>query len=127
MSKDTHTHGHQTHQVINREVLIGLLCAQAGAIFLNFSVLPYWLFVASIIIFIWRLQILRGRWPFPNAIVRAIIVVASVAAIIGTYEQWYNLEPMVALLALSFVLILLEVNHQRDAIKVVFVGYFVVF
>ena len=124
MSKDTHTHGHQTHQVINREVLTSLLCAQAGAIFLNFSVLPYWLFVASIIIFIWRLQILRGRWPFPNAIVRAIIVVASVAAIIGTYEQWYNLEPMVALLALSFVLILLEVNHQRDAIKVVFVGYF---
>ncbi len=31
---------------------------------------------------------------------------------------------LVALLALSFVLILLEVNHQRDAIKVVFVGYF---
>jgi transglutaminase-like putative cysteine protease len=116
---------HQTQQVINREVLIGLLFAQAGAIFLNFSMLPYWLFIVSTLVFIWRIQILRGKWSFPNSIVRTVIVVASIVAIVNTYDQWYSLEPMVTLLALSFVLILLEVNNQREAIKVVFIGYFV--
>jgi transglutaminase-like putative cysteine protease len=124
-TKDTKKKTHQAQQVINREVVIGLLFAQAGAITLNFSMLPYWLFVVSFMVFIWRIQILRGQWPFPNSFVRTGIAVASIVAIVGTYEQWYNLEPMVTLLALSFVLILLEVNNQRNAIKVVFIGYFV--
>jgi transglutaminase-like putative cysteine protease len=123
--KGTKKQTHQTQQVINREVLIGLLFAQAGAISLNFSMLPYWLFIVSIMVFIWRIQILRGQWPFPNSIVRTVIAVGAIVAIVGTYDQWYNLEPMVTLLALSFVLILLEVNNHRDAIKVVFIGYFV--
>jgi transglutaminase-like putative cysteine protease len=115
----------QVNQTINREVLIGLLFAQAGAILLNFSMLPVWLFIVAVIVFIWRIQIIRGRWPFPNSAIRAVIVLVSIVAITSTYKQWFNLEPMVTLLALAFVLILLEVNNQRDAIKVVFIGYFV--
>ncbi len=85
--KGTKKQTHQTQQVINREVLIGLLFAQAGAISLIFSMLPYWLFIVSIIVFIWRIQILRGQWPFPNSIVRTVIAVAAIVAIVGPRSE----------------------------------------
>lgn len=116
----------QPEQTINRQVLIGLLCAQASAVLINAAVLPAWLFTVAIIIFIWRLQILRKQWAFPNFFVRIGLVAVSIAAISLTYKQWYYLEPMVILLTLSFLLKLLEVSNKRDAILLVFVGYFVV-
>jgi transglutaminase-like putative cysteine protease len=124
-SKSSQEQVFQVKQFVNREMLIGLLFAQAGAIFINFSILPYWLFAVAIVIFIWRVQILRGQWALPNFIVRTVLVVVSIVAIIGSYKQWFNLEPMVTLLVLSFLLKLLEVNNKRDAIILVFVGYFV--
>ncbi len=113
-------------QTINRQVLISLLFAQASAVLINAAILPLWLFAVAVVIFIWRLQILRNQWRFPNFFVRTSLVVISIAAITLTYKQWYNLEPMVILLTLSFLLKLLEVSNKRDAILLVFVGYFVV-
>ncbi len=115
----------QPEQTVNRQVLTGLLFAQASAVLINSAILPLWLFAVAFIIFVWRLQILRNHWSFPNSLVRTALVVISVVAISLTYKEWYHLEPMVILLTLSFLLKLLEVNNKRDALLLVFVGYFV--
>ena len=72
------------------------------------------------------MQIYRYRWSFPNRFARASLVLFSIAAVVSHYkQQWYALEPMVTLLIIAFVLKLLELRRQRDALVLVFVGYFV--
>ena len=110
---------------VNRQSLLGLLFAQAGAVLLHLQRLPLWLVLLAIVVFIWRIQILRGHWSFPNRLIRTGLVVCSVAVMISDYREWYALEPMVALLVVAFLLKLLEVERKRDAVALIFVGFFV--
>jgi transglutaminase-like putative cysteine protease len=110
---------------IGRQVLLGLLFAQAATVLLHWSRLPIWILLLAIVVFIWRVQIFRNQWSFPNRLVRSFLVFASLVAVVSYYREWYALEPMVILLIISFLLKLLEVDRQRDAIVLVFVGYFV--
>ncbi len=110
---------------VNRQSLLGLLFAQGSAVLLHFSQAPIWLLLLAVVVFIWRLQILRSQWSFPNRFVRLCLVIFSMAAVVLYYKEWYALEPMVSLLIIAFLLKLLEVDQQRDALILIFVGYFV--
>lgn len=110
---------------IHRQSFLGLLFAQVGAILLHVQRLPVWLILLSLVVFIWRIQIYRGQWHFPSRIIRSCLVLCSVLSVIGYYREWYALEPMVTLLIMAFLLKLLEVERKRDAVVLIFVGFFV--
>ncbi len=110
---------------VNRQVLLGLLFAQMGAVSLHLQRLPFWLILLTLVVFIWRVQIFRSQWRFPNRIIRVCLVFFSLVAVMGYYREWYALEPMVTLLVIAFLLKLLEVERKRDAVLLVFVGFFV--
>jgi transglutaminase-like putative cysteine protease len=79
----------------------------------------------AVFVFVWRVQIYRNLWSFPNRWIRLALVVLSMGAVIVENQQWYALEPMVMLLIIAYLLKLLEVDKKRDAIILLFVGYFV--
>lgn len=125
-AKSIHTHSSgMIRDYITRQTLLGLLFAQAGAIALHFQRLPIWLILLAAVVFVWRIQIFRSQWAFPSRIVRTALVLCSIAAVIVYYREWYALEPMVTLLVIAFLLKLLEVERKRDAVILIFVGFFV--
>lgn len=113
-----------TDQYIQRQGLLGLLCAQAFTVCLHWSHLPVWLWLLAVVVFVWRMQIYRCEWSFPNRFIRGLLVVFSIAAVIGYFREWYALEPMVILLLIAFLLKLLEVSERRDGIILIYVGLF---
>jgi len=110
---------------VNRQSLLGLLFAQFGAVLLHLQRLPIWLILLALVVFVWRIQIFRNQWSFPNRVIRTLLVLCSVVSVIANYHEWYALEPMVTLLVIAFLLKLLEVERKRDAIVLIFVGFFV--
>lgn len=110
---------------IQRQALLGLLFAQAGAVLLHLQRLPIWLVLLAVVVFIWRIQIFRSQWAFPSRLIRTCLVLCSIAAVIAYYREWYALEPMVTLLVIAFLLKLLEVERRRDGVILTFVGFFV--
>lgn len=113
------------HHFISRQSLLGLLCAQTATLTLHLERLPIWLILLALVVIIWRVQIYRSQWSFPNRWIRLLLSLFSMAAVVGYYPQWYALEPMVSLLIIAFLLKLLEVDTTRDAVVLVFVGFFV--
>ena len=111
---------------LNRQSLLGLLFAQTGAVLLHLQRLPVWLILLAIVVLIWRVQIFRSEWSFPSRFIRTCLVLCSLVAVVGYYREWYALEPMVALLIIAFLLKLIEVEKKRDAVVLIFVGFFVV-
>ncbi len=123
--KSTNTDNTKPIKYVNRQSLLGLLFAQGSAVLLHFSQAPIWLLLLAVVVFVWRLQILRSQWAFPNRFVRLCLVIFSMTAIVLYYKEWYALEPMVSLLVIAFLLKLLEVDQHRDGVILIFVGYFV--
>lgn len=110
---------------IPRHCLTWLLIAQAFLIAPHFSHIPIWILFAWVIIVAWRVQVYRGHWSFPGRWVKFVLVSLCVAALMFEYRRWYGLEPMVGLLVVAFLLKLLEMHQQRDALTVIYIGYFV--
>lgn len=110
---------------IPRNSLLWLLAAQAAVIVphlhhLSVSLIGIWLLVV-----VARLQIYRGVWNYPNFWLKAALVVASLGAVLLGYGKLLALEPMVALLISAFLLKLLEMQRKRDAIVLLYLGFFV--
>ena len=110
---------------IQRQGLLSLLVAQVAVVALHWQRLPLWTLLLTLLVLVWRIQVYRNIWSFPNKSLRLLLLVASVGAIVAWYQQWYALEPMVVLLTVAFLLKLLEVNKIRDALVLIYVGFFV--
>lgn len=110
---------------IPRNSLVWLLAAQALLIVPHLPRLPVWIFLAWLITVIWRIQIFRGIWPFPNRWIKVLIVILCLAGLLSEYSRFFGIEPMVGLLVTAFILKLLEMRLKRDALIVIFLGYFV--
>ena len=87
--------------------------------------LPAWVPAVPLVGLIWRIGIYRGMLGTPGLVVRVLLVMASVAGLGFTFNRLYGLEPMASLLVCAFGLKLLEIRHRRDALVVVYLGYFV--
>ena len=116
---------YQVEDFVSRQGLLALLVAQIATVILHLGRLPIWLILISLVVIIWRVQIYRNLWSFPNRFVRILLVLFSIAAVVTYYREWYALEPMVILLIMAYLLKLLEVDKKRDGVVLVFVGYFV--
>lgn len=110
---------------IPRNSLLWLLAAQVLLIIPHLPRLPIWILLAWFITVAWRVQVFRGIWDFPNRWVKGLLVVLCITGLLSEYGRFFGLEPMVGLLVTAFLLKLLEMRKKRDALIVVFLGYFV--
>ncbi|MBX2807079.1 MAG: DUF3488 and transglutaminase-like domain-containing protein [Cellvibrionaceae bacterium] len=113
------------HCVARPPQLPVLLLVSVSAVSLHLGRLSPVLLLLMAWVLLWRLQIYRGQWAFPRRLWRLALVVSSLAVIVFDYRQWYALEPMVSLLLIAFLLKVLELQSTRDAMVLIFVGFFV--
>jgi protein-glutamine gamma-glutamyltransferase len=110
---------------IPRNSLAWLLAAQVLLILPHLPRLPVWILLAWLTTVVWRVQIFRGIWPFPSRWIKGLIVVLCLTGLLSEYGRFFGIEPMVGLLITAFLLKLLEMRQRRDALMVIFLGYFV--
>ncbi|MCV6622671.1 MAG: DUF3488 and transglutaminase-like domain-containing protein [Cellvibrionaceae bacterium] len=110
---------------IPRPALWWLLIAQAVVILPLMQYLPLWLLVVWAVSVGWRIQVVRGVYGAPKAIVKVPLALSMVAALVLSYGNLFALEPLVALLLLAFCLKLLELRSQRDVLLLLLLGFFV--
>ncbi|MFD1216120.1 transglutaminase TgpA family protein [Microbulbifer celer] len=114
----------QIHSLLPRESLLWIFAAQLAVLLPQFSHLPLWLVGAWCGAVYWRLEVYRGRWEMPGRLVKLAVVTLAVAGLSLTYRRWFALEPMVALLAVSFTLKNIELVSRRDALLSLMLAYF---
>ncbi len=110
---------------IPRHCLGWLLAAQVALIAPHVSRLPIWISFAWAICALWRVQVYRGQWSFPNRWLKTGVVLANLAGIRFSYGSFVGLDPTVALLISCFSFKLAEAATQREAYLLLFLGYFV--
>jgi protein-glutamine gamma-glutamyltransferase len=110
---------------IHRHALIWLFAAFSSVILIHAEHLPLWILLAAIFSMIWQVQRYRGVWPIPGRMVKYGLLALCLAGLFLEYGKSVSLEPMVALLVSTFTLKLLEMEHRRDALLVVFLAFFV--
>lgn len=88
--------------------------------------LPVWLMLVLLVCTAWRLRVLRGHWESPSWAFKGAVMLLGVAALTMSGLDLVSLDTMSSLLLLSFAFKALEVAHRRDALVVVFTGYFLV-
>ncbi|WP_226647933.1 DUF3488 and DUF4129 domain-containing transglutaminase family protein [Microbulbifer variabilis] len=108
-----------------RESLLWIFAAQFVALLPQLSQLPLWIAFAWAFAVYWRLEVFRGRRDLPGRALKLLVIALTVAGLAQSYQRWFALEPMVALLALSFTLKNLELLSRRDAFVSLLLAYFV--
>ncbi|WP_231757790.1 transglutaminase TgpA family protein [Microbulbifer elongatus] len=119
-------HSGQMQTLLPRESLLWVFAAQFVVLLPHFTHLPIWLVFAWGIAVYWRLEVFRGRREIPGRVVKLVAVSLAVAGLAMTYRRWFALEPMVALLAVSFTLKNIELLSRRDALLSLTLAYFLV-
>ncbi len=109
---------------IPRNCFAWLLLALIAVIIPHSLRLPVWESVALVLVLIWRVQLYRGVWTYPNRLVKTVLTIGSAVGLFLQYGTLYGLDPMVALLMISIMLKALEMNKKRDVIVVIFLGFF---
>lgn len=115
----------QFNSLLPRESLLWIFAAQLAALLPHFVRLPIWIVVAWALAVYWRLEVFRGRRELPGRMAKSIAVAIVIVGLVFSYQRWFALEPMVALLAISFTLKNLELITRRDAFVTLLLAYFV--
>lgn len=111
---------------IPRISLIWLLVAQALVIMPHLFHAPLWLVGLWLLCVGWRIQVFRMRLQFPSAWLKAALMLGSGFAVYLSHSSLMGLEAGIALLITAFILKLLEVSSRRDALVLIFLGFFIV-
>ena len=111
---------------ITRISLTWLLVAQALVIIPHLGHLPFWVVVLWLACAGWRVQIFRMRMGYPNGWVRGGLMLGAAAGVFLSRGSLVGLDAGVVLLIAAFILKLLEMRTQRDALVLIFLGFFVV-
>ncbi|WP_295800294.1 DUF3488 and transglutaminase-like domain-containing protein [uncultured Microbulbifer sp.] len=114
----------QLQSLLPRESLLWIFAAQLVVLLPQFTHLPLWLVGAWCLAVYWRLEVFYGRREMPGRLVKLLAVTLAVAGLALTYRRWFALEPMVALLAVSFTLKNIELASRRDALLSLMLAYF---
>ena len=111
---------------IPRNALALLMMAQLAVLLPHMAQLSLWIVGVALFCGFWRTQIFRGRWGYPNALIKGLLVLCSIIGVAVSGTGGFSLEGATALLLLAFALKLLEMKTRRDAILVIFLSYFVI-
>lgn len=107
-----------------RIALSWLLAAQLLVILPFVPHLPVWLAPIWLGCAAWRIQVYRMRAAFPPAWLKGLLLLAVVGGLVVS-SAGFDLNAAAALLVSAFILKVLEMRRRRDALVVVFLGFFV--
>ncbi|MRI34999.1 DUF3488 domain-containing protein [Endozoicomonas sp. OPT23] len=88
--------------------------------------IPIAISAVSVLSIVWRVLILLGRGFWPPTWLRSLLVVAAMVTVAFSFKPLISLESAVAVLAAGYSLKLLEMRSRRDALVVVYIGYFLI-
>jgi transglutaminase-like putative cysteine protease len=88
--------------------------------------LPLWLMLLAAALGIWRLYLGSRRLPLPSKTVIVMVVLATAGAVFANYRTLFGRDAGVALLVVMLALKLLETQSRRDALLLIFLGYFLI-
>ena len=106
--------------------MLWLLAAQVAVMLPFVRVLPGWLVLVLLASAAWRIRVLRGHWAQPSFLLKVGAVMLGISGLVLSGFDPLSLDTMSSLLLLAFAFKSLEVIHRRDAVVVVFTGYFLV-
>ncbi|MRR50729.1 MAG: DUF3488 domain-containing protein, partial [Rhodocyclaceae bacterium] len=86
--------------------------------------LPPWLTPVAGVAFAWRGFLLWRGWGLPPRWLLVLLTFAGTAAVGFQFRTIFGKDPGIALLGLFLALKLLEMRSPRDALTVIFLGYF---
>ncbi|MBB1519773.1 transglutaminase TgpA family protein [Aquipseudomonas guryensis] len=113
-------------QPIPRIALTWLLVAQVLVILPHLLHLPAWIIGLWLFCAGWRVQVFRMRATYPSTLVRVGLLLATAAGVFLSRGSLIGLDAGVLLLVATFILKLLEMRSRRDAMVLIFLGFFVV-
>ena len=113
-------------QAIPRISLTWLLVAQVLVIVPHLGHLPLWVIGLWLGCAAWRIQIFRMRAAYPNAWVKAGLMLGAAIGVFFSRGSLIGLDAGVVLLVAAFTLKLLEMRSRRDALVLIFLGFFTV-
>lgn len=114
------------HALIPRNSLVWLLTAQIVALLPHLPRLPLWVVAVWLGCALWRVQIQRMRWGYPGWLLQVVALVAVTAGVFFAQGTLIGLDAAVMMLLLLFMLKLLEMRKPRDALVVIYLGFFIV-
>jgi protein-glutamine gamma-glutamyltransferase len=88
--------------------------------------LPIWVSVLWVVCALWRVQIQRMRWKYPGTLVKLLAMALVLVGVFAAEGSIIGLDAAVMLLLLLFMLKLLEMRSPRDALVVIYLGFFIV-
>lgn len=113
-------------QAIPRISLTWLLVAQVLVIVPHLGHLPLWVIGLWLGCAVWRIQIFRMRAAYPNAWAKAGLMLGAAIGVFLSRGSLIGLDAGVVLLVAAFILKLLEMRSRRDALVLIFLGFFTV-
>ncbi|UTW07782.1 transglutaminase TgpA family protein [Pseudomonas benzenivorans] len=111
---------------IPRVSLSWLLVAQVLVIIPHLGHLPLWVTALWLACAAWRIQIFRMRAGYPNAWFKALLMLLVAIGVWFSRGSLVGLDAGVVLLIAAFILKLLEMRTRRDALVLIFLGFFAV-
>ena len=111
---------------IPRISLLWLLVAQVLVILPHLFHLPVWISGLWLVCATWRIQVFRQRTTYPGGLTKAFMLIAAAAGVYASRGSLVGLDAGVALLVSTFLLKLVELKTRRDALVLVFLGFFTV-
>lgn len=117
---------YQLSRQVTYRGMIWLLAAQLVVMLPFAFYLPVWLIPVMLASTYWRIRVIKGHSAQPGLIARMFVVVLGGLGVLLSGMPLVSLDAMVSFLLLGFAFKSLEVIRQRDALVVVFIGYFLV-
>ena len=117
---------YQLSQQVTYRGMIWLLAAQLVVMLPFAFYLPIWLIPVMLASTYWRIRVIKGHAAQPKLLVRFFVVALGIVGVLLSGMTLLSLDTMVSLLLLGFAFKSLEAIRQRDALVVVFIGYFLV-
>ena len=115
----------QSHKdPLARSSTLWLLACVTAVLTPHLSRLPIGLLVCCVVSLVWRVLIHYGRASTPPGWMKLLLVSVGIFAIRQGYQNLLGVEPAAAFLLLAFVFKFLESQRIRDALVVIFLGYF---
>lgn len=111
-------------QPLPRTSITWLLVAQALVIAPLTLYLPFWATLLWLFCAAWRIQIYRSKLKYPKGLLKVGLMLACATAIFFSRGTLIGVDAGVALLISAFTLKLIEVRNNRDALVVIFLGFF---
>ncbi len=102
-----------------------LWLAHGLSLLLHIQRIEWWFLLLWVFIVFWHYRVVLGQWFLPGRWVKSLIVILCCGLLVLSYRNWLNLEPLVSLLLLAFILKLVELKTHRDGFVILCLSYFI--